>query len=102
MQRAIAQRAAQCAVAAPVARRVDGDFARDIVLVVVDVEPQGAADVVFDKLAEPGLTVEGALGGPEDVVAVRKETGEVCWGGGGDVENVPDVGDCGEGGPLEG
>lgn len=58
--------------------------------------------MVLDELAQPALAVEGALGTAEDVVAVREEAcaigGRVCR----DVEDVPDVGGDGEGGPLQG
>lgn len=102
VQRAVAQDAAQGALAAPLATGVQGHLAGDVVLVVVHVEAQRAADVVLDDLGEPALAVEDALGGAEDVVAVGEQAGEVGGGVGGDVEDVPDVGDHGEGGPLEG
>ena len=77
MQRTVAQNAAQRALTTPIAARLDGDFARDVVLVVVDVETQGPADVVLDELAETAFAVEDALGGAEDVVAVGEEAGEI-------------------------
>lgn len=46
--------------------------------------------------------MEDALGGTKDVIAVWQEAGEIGGGVGGDVEDVPDVGYYGEGGPLEG
>lgn len=58
--------------------------------------------MVLYQLAQPSFTVEDSLGGAEDVVAVREQAGGVGGGVRGDVENVPDVGDDGEGGPLEG
>lgn len=102
VQGAVAEDAAEGALAAPLAAGLQGDLAGDVVLVVVDVEAQGAADVVLDDLGQAALAVEDALGGAEDVVAVGEEAGEVGGGAGGDVEDVPDVGDDGERGPLDG
>lgn len=58
--------------------------------------------MVLDNLGQAALAVQDALGRAEDVVRVREEAGEVGRRRGGDVEDVPDVGDDGEGGPLEG
>lgn len=57
--------------------------------------------MVLDELAQPALAVEGALGAAEDIVAVREETRAVSGGVCCDVEDVPDVGGDGEGGPLQ-
>lgn len=46
--------------------------------------------------------MQDSLGGAEDVVAVGEEAGEVGGGVGGDVEDVPDCCDGGEGRVLEG
>lgn len=58
--------------------------------------------MVLDNLRQPALTVEDTLGRAEYVVAVGQQAGQVGGGVGGDVEDVPDVGHHGEGGPLEG
>jgi hypothetical protein len=75
---------------------------RDVVLVVVDVEPQGPADEVLDELTQRRLAVQRALGAAEDVVAVGEEGGLVGGRVGGNVEDVPDVGGDGERRVLEG
>lgn len=102
MQRAIAQHTPQGALAAPRAARRECHLARHVVLIVVDVQAQGPVDVVLDNLGQAALAVQDALGRAEDVVRVREKAGEVGRRRGGDVEDVPDVGDDGEGGPLEG
>jgi len=58
MQRAIAQDAAEGALAAPVAARVDGDFADDVIFLVVDPEGEGTVEVLVDELGEGGLGVQ--------------------------------------------
>lgn len=102
VQRSVAQHAPQGALAAPVAARLDCHLTRHVVLVVVDVEPERAADVVFDKLAQATFAVQHALGGAQDVVAVGEQAGGVGGGVGGHIENVPDVGDDRDGRPLKG
>lgn len=92
MQRTVAQNTAKRTLTAPVPAGLDGNLARDVVFVVVDVQPQGAANVVLDQLAQAAFTMEDALGGAEDVVAVGEQAGEVGGGVGGNVEDVPDVG----------
>ncbi len=102
VQGAVAEHTPQGALAAPVAARLDGDLAGDVVLVVVDVQAQGAADVVLDQLAQAALAVQHALGGAQDVVAVGEQAGGVGGRVGGHVEHVPDVGDDRDGRPLQG
>ena len=58
--------------------------------------------MVLHKLSEACFAVQDSLGGAEDVVAVGEEAGEVGGGVGGDVEDVPDCCDGGEGRVLEG
>lgn len=58
--------------------------------------------MVLDDFREAALAVQDALGGPQDVVAVRQQASQVGGGVGRDVEDVPDVGDDGQGGPLQG
>lgn len=58
--------------------------------------------MVLYQLAEAGFAVQDSLGGAKDVVTVGEETGEVGWGVGGDVEDVPDCCDGREGRVLEG
>jgi hypothetical protein len=41
---------------------MNSNLASHVVLVVVDVQLQGTADVVLDKLAESALAVQDALG----------------------------------------
>jgi hypothetical protein len=57
MQRAVAQDAAEGALATPVAARVDSDFADDVVFLVVDPEGERAVEVLVDELGEGGLGV---------------------------------------------
>lgn len=102
MQRPEAQHAAERAAAAPAARGCDGHEAREVVFVVVDEQAQGAGEVVFDELAEPGFAADDARGRAGYVVAVGEEAGGGGGGGGEHVEDVPDVFGRGEGRPLEG
>jgi len=92
MQRAVAKNTAESALTAPVSTGLDGNFAGNIVFVIVDVQPQGAANVILNQLAEAAFSMQNTLGGAEDVVAVGEQTGEVSRGVGGNVEDMPDVG----------
>lgn len=102
MQRAEPQHAAQGAAAPPPAARRDGHQARDVVLVVVDVEAERAGQVVFDELAEAGFAAHDARGGADDVVAVGQQAGGEGGRVGENVQDVPDVFGAGERGPLQG
>lgn len=102
VQRPIAEHAAQSALTTPVAARLNRHLARDVVLVIVNVQAQRAPDVVLNQLAQTPFAMQHALRGAQDVVAVGKQAGRVGGRVGGHVEHVPDVGDDGDGRPLEG
>ena len=102
MQVAKSKNAAQCALAAPTARRRQGHEASDAVLMVVDEEAQRAREVVFDKFSEAGFAVYKAIGGAYDIVGIGEETSVVSWGIRNHVEDVPDVCSDVQRGPLEG
>lgn len=57
--------------------------------------------MIFYELAEAAFAVQDTFRGAEDVVAVWEESREIGGGVGGHVEDMPDVGDDGDGCPLE-
>lgn len=91
MQSPKPQHTAQGPAAAPAAARRNGDEARDVVLVVVDVEAEGTGEMVFDELAEAGFAAHDARGRADYVVAVGEQAGGRGGRGGEHVEDVPDV-----------
>jgi len=59
--------------------------------VVVDIQSEGAGQVVFHQLAQACFAMHVAFWSPDYVVTVGQEACCVGWGVGDDVENVPDV-----------
>lgn len=57
MQRTISKYTPQCAISSPVPAWLDGDFSRDVVFVVVNVQPKGAADVILYQLTKACFAV---------------------------------------------
>jgi hypothetical protein len=56
--------------------------------------------MILHKLAQSALAMELPLRCAEDVIAVRQQTRDISWRVGGDIEDVPDVGDDRERCPL--
>lgn len=91
MQCAKAQHTPKRPFAAPATTRRDGDWTRDIVLVIVHDQSQGSVKEVFDKFTETGFTADKSFGAADDVVTVGKQAGYICGRVGCHVEDVPDI-----------
>lgn len=91
MQCAKAQHTPKRPFAAPATTRRDGDRTRDVVLVIVHNQSQGAVEEVFNKLTEAGLAADESFRAADDVVAVGKQASYVCGRVGCHVEDVPDI-----------
>lgn len=101
VQSPVAQDTSQGTLTTPFPAGMQCDFARDVVFVVVHVQSQRAANMVFDDFREARLAVEDAFGGAQDVIRVGEQTGQVGGRVGRDIEDVPYVGYDREGCPLE-
>jgi hypothetical protein len=101
MQGPVSKDAAQGAFSAPVAGRRNSHHAGNIVFVVVDVKTERAREVILHQLTEPRLAMDDTLRCADDVIAVRKEAGEIRWRIRDHIENVPDRFGDGKRGPLQ-
>lgn len=68
---------------------------------VVDVEAEGSAKVVFNEFAQARFAVDVAFGSTDYVVAIRKETSGIGGGVCDHVKDVPDIFRDGQRCPLK-
>ncbi len=94
MQSSVAKNAPQRTISAPASAWLYRDLSCHIVFVIVDVQPQGPANVVLNQLSKGAFAMESAFRAAQDVVAVRQKSGVIGGRVWCDIKDVPNV--CGE------